>query len=89
MTALTVSDTDLSHVLALLLELQQAGRTDEAATLARVYSTLQAIVLAEFEIDDDDPELVRQMEEAERDIAAGRLIPHEEVLRRLQALDDG
>jgi hypothetical protein len=89
MTALTVSDADLSHVLALLLELQQAGRTDEAATLARVYSTLQAIVLAEFEIDDDDPELVRQMEEAERDIAAGRLIPHEEVLRRLQALDDG
>ena len=89
MTTLAVSATDLSHVLSLLLEFQEAGRTDEAAALARVYSTLQAIALAEFDVDDDDPEFVHQMEEAERDIAEGRLIPHDEVLRRLQALDDG
>ena len=88
MTALAVSATDLSHILSLLLDFQDAGRTGESAALARVYSTLQVIALTEFELDDDDPELMRQMEEAERDIAEDRLIPHDEVLRRLRALDD-
>ncbi|MGH2584726.1 MAG: hypothetical protein ACRDJE_07405 [Dehalococcoidia bacterium] len=86
-----MSDTDLDHLERVLMELHEAGREEEAAALARLFSVAQGIYIAEHfpDLDDDDPEFVQMMEDAERDIAAGRLIPHGEVVRRLQALDNG
>ncbi len=89
MTTTTVTWEDIEYLRSLLRELTEAGRKDEAAKVLRIHSIVQSIYMAEnFDDEEDDPDFIRQMEEAERDIAEGRLIPHEEVVRRLQALDD-
>ena len=90
MTTSVVSETDLVHLGVLLDELHSAGRVAEAAAVARVYSVVQGMLIAELEgdLDDDAPEFVRMMEAAEADIATNRLIPHEDVVRHLQALGD-
>ena len=56
---------------------------------SRAFVILSEIVGPQVSDADEDlnSEFVRDMEEAERDVAAGRLIPHDEVMRRLQALD--
>jgi predicted transcriptional regulator len=89
MTTATATEQDLDHLMALLDELHAAGRIEEGRSVARAYAALSAEVYPELlELPDDDPELVEMLEEADRDIAAGRLIPHEEVLPHLRALID-
>ena len=89
MTTTTVTEDDLHHLRAIMFELLEAGRKDELAALARVHAVIQEIILTEFyEDDDDDPEFAQDMEEAERDFAEGRWIPHEEMVRRLEAFGD-
>jgi hypothetical protein len=91
-TATGVTFDDLSRLGDLMMALHEAGHIDEANKVAEAYTALQGVFIAEhfpWLDDDDDPEFLRQMEEAEQDIAAGRLIPHDEVMRKLRALDDG
>lgn len=93
MVTTAISFDDLERLQALMLELHEAGRTDEAAVLAQAHAVLSGILIDEQfpwldDDDPDDPEFVAAMEEAERDFAEGRGIPHADVLRRLQALDD-
>ena len=90
MTTTTLSELDLEHMWSLLVELDRAGHTEEARALARAYAVAQEVVYADLlaALDDDDPEFVRVMDAAERDIAANRLIAHDDVVRRLQALED-
>lgn len=89
MTTTTLTEQDIEHLQALLMELTEAGRSEEAVSLARVHAVVCSMVYADlFAGDEDDEELAAELEEAERDYEAGRTIPHEEMLRRLQALDD-
>ena len=90
MTAIAVNEQDLVRLGSLLDELIRAGRTEEAEAVARVYALVQELVLADLfpALDDNDPEFARMMDEAERDIQMGRLIPHDEIVRRLQAPGD-
>ena len=91
MAAVAFDQVDLDRLLAIAQELHDAGRIEEGAALARAFALLSELAGPEIsDADDDlDPEFIRDMEEAERDIAAGRLIPHEDVVRRLEALGDG
>lgn len=83
------TEQDLIHLQSLLIELHNAGREDEAQSVARAYSVLQASVHGEdFEGDEDDPEFVESMRQADEDVKAGRLKPHDEVAHRLLAPDD-
>jgi hypothetical protein len=87
-----ISDRDLERLESVADELHRAGRNDEAETLLRAYLLLEELVYASDLIppdEDNDPEFNDAMEAAERDIQTGRLIPHDEVERRLWALDDG
>ncbi len=89
MTAAPVSEADLELLWTLLEELGRAGLIEEGRALARAYAALQEIVYAELlDVPDDDPGLVAMVESAEQDVTEGRLIPHDEVLRRFQALSD-
>jgi hypothetical protein len=89
MTALALDQADLDRLVAITHELHDAGRIEEAAALARAFAALSDLSGPEIsDADEDlDPEFIREVEEAEKDIAAGRLIPHEDVVRRLAALD--
>jgi hypothetical protein len=90
MTTATATQQDLDHLMSLLEELDVAGRVDEARSVARAYAALSAEVYPELlGLPDDDPELVEMLEQSERDITEGNLIPHEEILPRLRALIDG
>ena len=90
MTMTPVTDQDIDILRALLMELHTAGRTEDAAALVRIHTLVCDVACADgCPEDEDDPEFVLLMEAAERDIAAGRLIPHDDVVRRLQAIDDG
>jgi len=93
MIATELTFDDLDCLRDLLVELHLAGRTKEVESLQRVHATVEYIVAEAAGLDmgtgEDDPEFVAAMEEAEADIAAGRLIPHEEVMRKWQALDGG
>jgi predicted transcriptional regulator len=91
MTATALTDTELEHLVSLAAELDRAGRADEAAAVARAYVALIEMVVPDVSDRDADldAEFVRDMEEAEREIAAGRLVPHDEVIRRLPFLRDG
>lgn len=88
MTALT--DVEMDHLVALAKEFDQAGKTNEAAALVRAYLVLTERAGPVLSDRDEElgPQFIRDMEEAERNVAAGRLIPHEDVMRRLLALDD-
>ena len=90
MTTTALSERDLEHLWSLLEELDRAGRTEEATAVARAYAVVQELVFPDLMAvpDDDDEEFARSMDAAERDIASGNLIPHDEVVRRLQALGD-
>ncbi len=90
MTTVAFHESELNHLLSLALELHEAGRLEGGAAVARAFVLLREMIQPErSDADADlDPEFIRDMEEAEEDIAAGRLIPHEDVMRRLQALDD-
>lgn len=74
---------DLGRLRELMMELYEAGREDDAHLLERAHAVVQGIVVPDLE-DDDDPEFAAAMEEAERDIAEGRTIPHDEVIRELR-----
>lgn len=90
MTTATVTIDDLMRLRDVMTELLHAGRTEELEALARVHAAVQGMILDEyFEDDDDDPELLAAIEESERDYEAGRWIPHEEMVRRLEQLNDG
>ena len=90
MSSVSVTEQDLDHLRSLPWELHTAGRIEEAAAVPRAHAVVQEIVSANLfgALDDDHPEFVRMMDAAERDVAEGRLIPHEEVGRRLRALGD-
>ena len=90
MTTTILSLDDLDRLQGLVVELRRAGRIEEAEAVARAHAVVQEMIYFElFPITDDesDPEFACMMEEAEQAIEQGRLIPHEEVLRRLQASD--
>ena len=72
-------------------ELTAAGRTEELPALARIHAAVQEMLCQDLFGDDDvdDPDLLAALEEADHDFAAGRGIPHEEVVRRLEQLRDG
>jgi len=92
MIATELTFDDLDCLGELMMELHEAGRTEEAHSLARIYSTIQGIVAEAEGLDmgtgEDDPEFVAAMERAERDYADGRWLAHDDVMRRLRALDD-
>ncbi|MGH2584550.1 MAG: hypothetical protein ACRDJE_06515 [Dehalococcoidia bacterium] len=88
MTTATISEADLDVLADLLDELGRAGRIEEGRAVARAYAALTEILYPEPGLPEDDPELAAMLDEAERDFEAGIFIPHEEVVRRLQALDD-
>jgi hypothetical protein len=89
MTTATATAQDLEHLMTLLDELDAAGRVEEAKSVARAYAALSVEVYPELlDLPDDDPEFVRDMEEAEQDFVEGRWSTHEEVMRRLRAVDD-
>ena len=88
-TTTTLTEQDVDFLRSLLQELIDTGRKEEAASIARVHAAVCEIVFADLlALDEDDDELAEALGEAERDYYAGRTIPHEEVVRRLQALDD-
>lgn len=87
-TTVAVGDAERETLLALMGELVRDGRHREATALAKVYTAVCAMLNPELLDDDDDEELAAAIEEAERDFAEGRWIPHEEVMRRLAELDD-
>ncbi|MGH2353372.1 MAG: hypothetical protein ACRDJN_17350 [Chloroflexota bacterium] len=72
---------DLDRVLVIARELDVAGRRQDAELLAR----LAAEAGEDFEPDLPDDELDRRLEEAEADIAAGRLTPNEVVWSHIRA----
>ena len=84
-----LSYEDLECLRELMLELHEAGRMKEARSLERIRALIEGLVAEAMGLDtgtgEDDPEFMAAMEEAEADIAAGRLIPHEEVERRWRA----
>ena len=88
-----LSDEDLECLRDLMLELHEAGRMTEAESLVRIHAAIQDMVAEAMGLDtgtgEDDPEFVAAMEAAEADIAAGRFIPHEEVMRKWRMLDGG
>lgn len=89
MTTETVNDADLDLLLTLLEELTNAGRIEEGRSVARAYTALMTMLYPELtEVPENDPEFIASMEAAERDFAEGRWIPHDEVIKRLQALDN-
>jgi signal transduction histidine kinase len=91
MTTQTITDADLDRMQNLIHELIQAGRMDEAESMVRALMALQQLLYPELMpgLPEDDPELIEMLEEAERDIRAGNVIPHEQVLPKLRALADG
>ena len=80
---MALQETDLDRLFELALELKNAGRADDAALLARVMQAAEGY--DHVRIDLTDEELDRQLEDAEADIAAGRVTPHEEVMARAGA----
>jgi predicted transcriptional regulator len=70
---------DRAHELA--FEFLKAGREDDALVMAR----LIAESTKHYRHAISDEELDRRLEEADADIAAGRVTPHEEVWRDIQA----
>jgi hypothetical protein len=80
-SAFTVED--LRRLQDLMVELYEAGREEDAHLLERAHATVLQI-LDPHEEDDDDPEFAAAMERAKRDIAAGRTIPNEQVMRELR-----
>lgn len=91
MTTATITFESLDHLRDLMIELHDAGRMDEATAVALAHAALQEIYIRENFPgldDDEDPEFIAAMEAADRDIAEGRTVPHEDVMRNLMALDD-
>ena len=90
MGTVALTETELNYLMSLVIELDQAGRREEAAAVARAFAALNEIAWSDLSDDDADldPEFVRDMEEAEQDIVAGRLLPHGDVMHRLHALRD-
>jgi hypothetical protein len=87
-TTVAVGEAERETLLALMGELVRDGRHKEATALAKVYTAVCVMLNPELaEDDEDDEELAAALEEAERDFAEGRWIPHEEMLRRLAELD--
>jgi hypothetical protein len=88
-TTATVGEYDIEVLRILLQELNAEGRKDEASAVARVHAIICEIVYADLldPLDENDEELAAALEEAERDFAEGRGIPHEEVLRRLAEIE--
>jgi hypothetical protein len=91
MAVVAFQQADLNRLLAIARELHDAGRIEEGAAVARALAVLNDLSGPEIsDADEDlDPEFIRDMEEAEKDIAAGRLIPHEVVLERFRSLNNG
>jgi hypothetical protein len=86
----TFTDEDIDLLRSLMMELHTAGRTRESSMLARAHAIVCEVVYAHlFEGEDDDEEFARDVEEAERDFAAGVWLSHDEVMRRLGTLQDG
>lgn len=83
-----VDEDDMYRLRDLMIEFAGAGRMDDAHLMARLHAIVTGILYPyEVEEAEADEEFVRSFEQAERDIAEGRLIPHEEVMRRLGTLD--
>jgi hypothetical protein len=76
-----LNETDLERVLEIAHELDQAGRARDAALLARLAGQHSA----RFVPDLPDDELDRRLEEADEDIAAGRVTPEAVVWAQLEA----
>lgn len=91
MGAISVTLDDLIVLRNVMLKLGESGLTEELASLVRIHHVIEDMVCAdEFGQDaEDDPELLAALEEADEDLAAGRAIPHEEVMRRLLPVSDG
>ena len=91
MQATTVTLDDLILLRSVMLKLSESGSTKELASLVRIHRVIEDIVCADAfgEDAEDDPELLAALEEADEDLAAGRAIPQEEVMRRLLPLSDG
>ena len=91
MIATELTYDDLECLRDLLVELHEAGRAKEVESLVRIHAAMQDIVAEAMGLDtgtgEDDPEFVAAMERAERDYAEGRTLAHEDVMRRLRALD--
>lgn len=89
MTTTAATERDLEHLQGLIEQLDAAGRVDDARSVARAYAALSAEVYPDLlDLPDDDPEMVEMLEASEQDFAEGRWSTHEEVMRRMQALDD-
>jgi hypothetical protein len=91
-TALSVTYDDLDRLGDLMVALHEAGRVEEANTIAQAYSVVQSLFFAEHYpwLDEyDDPEFARQVEVSDRDYEEGRWSTHEEVMRRFHARTDG
>ena len=82
MTTATLTERDIDHLLSLLGELTWAGRTDEATTIARVYTLACSVLYPDlFDDEEDGEDLVRALDEAVGDFTAGRGTPHVEEVR--------
>jgi hypothetical protein len=92
MIATELTYEDLECLRDVLVELHLAGRTKEVESLHRIHGAIEYIIAEAAGLDmgtgEDDPEFVAAMEQAERDYAEGRWLRHEDVMRRLRALDD-
>ena len=82
MTTATLTERDIDHLLSLLGELTWAGRTDEATTIARVYTLACSVLYPElFEDGKDDESHTGALDETKREFGAGRGTPHREEVR--------
>lgn len=90
--ALSVTYDDLNRLGDLMVALHEAGRIDDANTIAQAYSVVQNLYFAEHYpwLDEyDDPEFARQVAESDRDYQEGRWSTLEEVMLRFQTRTDG
>ena len=82
-TTLNTTEADIRRLQDVIMELDAAGRREDAEALVRIHCDVYAQVYAEqLEFHGDETELAAMIERSEREIDAGLGIPHEEVLRQ-------
>lgn len=88
-TTTPLTEGDVEHLWAVMIQLSQAGRPDEATAVAKAYYLACTALYPQLAIDPDgDPGLEASLQEADLEIAAGGTASHDEVMRRLEARTD-
>lgn len=85
-TTIRYTFDDFERLQELVIEMDDAGRPEQADLLARLCGQVAALLTAELEVD-DEAALDADLNEAERDIAERRTLPHDDVMRRLGLVD--